>query len=145
LPIIERSTLNPIFKRLDLVCGELLVGHFQFCIRVLDGTYQETCIRVSREYRWAAGSSCLPSAPPIEGQSTFHLASVVRVASKAVLLQKRFDLAMKKGFVGLLYRFLGERSTTCHKQQAKEEFAPVHGVSDWRCWIKTACPLYRLE
>jgi hypothetical protein len=106
LPVIERSTLNPIFERLDLVCGELLVGHFQSCVRVLDGSYQETCTGISREDRWAAGSPGLPSAPPIQGQSTFHLASVVRVASKAVLLQKRFDLAMKKGFIGLLRGFL---------------------------------------
>jgi hypothetical protein len=67
------------------------------------------------------------------------------VASETVLLQKRFDLAMEEGFLGLLYRFLGKRIAACYKQENKEEFAPVHGISDWSCWIKTAYLLYRLE
>ena len=71
---------------------------------MLDGSNQETCIGISREDRRALGSPRLPSASRVEGQSVFHLAGLVRVASKAVLLQKRFDLAMEVGFLGLRYR-----------------------------------------
>jgi len=99
---------------------------------VLDGSNQETCIGISREDRRALGSPRLPSASRVEGQSVFHLAGLVRVASETVLLQKRFDLAMEEGFLGLLARLLG-RQWPCEDKHKCEDREWTHGLNpaDW--------------